>query len=556
MNTTLKILFVSIIYLYSVNVLGQFSGTISFADDSTNTSFSVKSQQDINQLINKNIKHLQNNGYLNAALDTLMFYKDTFNIVLYKGTKIVWKNFKITTGKKSEIVPAKFKYKIGKAVDLSKLNKYKAKIISYYENNGYPFAIINPITSLEDDSLNLHYIINKGELYKFDSLISNKFKISKRFLSGYLNINPGEKYNNDIIEKIPQKIEQLTFLKLKTNPTVTFGDGLARPEINIENKKSNYFNGLIGIVPDPENEKKYLVTGDLDLVLNNSTGQGEHVKLNWKKNDRFSQELDINTQWPFIFRLPFGFEGQIKMLKQDTSFVDIETRAGLFIYFNGSNTATGYYKNSQTIVLNPKDSLNINKTNTYGSGINIILKKQDNYLNPSKGYKLEFDISGGRRNTYDSLNKEIKAGYIDGLIIFDTYIPIIKNWSLNFSHTFAGIYSDKKLYLNEYIRTGGLKTFRGFDENEFISTTYNTSTLELRWLFENLSHFKVFSDFGAFKTKINEKSLINKAVGIGAGLNLHTNAGIFSISYALGRYHNTNFRLDNAKIHFGYVNSF
>jgi hypothetical protein len=548
-------LFVLIVILNTGNLLSQINGSIHIITDSSTISSTFKSEDEFKQAINKKLAALQNNGYLNAALDTLLSEKDTIFAAIYKGNQIVWKELRIIPNNSNIKIP-KFRLKVGKAVDLSKITSFKKKLLNAYENNGYPFATINPKTTIVENTLTLQLTIEKGNQYKFDSLIYNKFKISKRFLSGYLNISPGENYSDEIIQRIPQKIEQLTFLQLKSNPTVTFGQGLARPEINITQKKSNYFNGLLGIVPDPDREKKYLITGDIDLVLNNSVGRGEHLKLNWKKNDKYSQELDANIQWPYIFRLPFGFEGKINMLKQDTSFVDVETRTGLFIYFNGSNTATGYYKNSQTVVLNPKDSININRSNTYGSGLKITLKQQDNYLNPSKGYKFDIDISGGKRNTYDSLNQDIKASYIDGNVTLDGFIPLFRNWVINLKYTYGGIYSDKKLYFNEYIRLGGLKTFRGFDENEFISTSYNTSTIELRWLFENLSHFKLFTDIGAFKTKRDDNTLINKVFGIGTGLNLHTNAGIFSISYALGRYHNTRFRFDNAKIHFGYINSF
>jgi outer membrane protein insertion porin family len=501
------------------------------------------------------IKKLQSFGYINASVDSMIKKGDTTIALIYKGKQIYWKSFNLNFSSQNLKFP-KFKYKKGQIVDLVKLNNYQEKIIGIFENNGFPFASIIPLSNISGDSLSIVLNVEKGKLYKFDSLVFNKLKITKNFLSGYLNIKVGEAYDEEIFQDIPKKIEQLNFLQLKTNPSITFGDGLARPELNISEKKSNYFNGLIGIVPDPDREKKYIVTGDVDLTLNNSLGRGEYIFLNWKKNDRYSQQLDASMKWPYIFRLPLGLEGQIKMLKQDTSYVDIETRTGIFIFFNGSNTASGYYKNKQTIILNPLDSLNIKKANIYGTGTTLDLKNLDNYLNPSKGYEFYIDISGGRRNTYDSINNEIKAGYIDGYMKIEGFIPLYKNWTLNLKHRFSGIYSDKKLYTNEYLRVGGLKTFRGFNENEFLSISYNTSTIELRWLFENLSHFKLFTDVGAFKTRTDDKYLIKKALGIGTGLNLHTNAGIFSISYALGRYHNTKFQLNNAKIHFGYINSF
>ncbi|PLX14606.1 MAG: hypothetical protein C0599_18580 [Salinivirgaceae bacterium] len=549
-------IFILFLITASGKVYSQFIGEIVFIDDSTKTTQKVDDLEQFKNIINNNVTNLQKDGYINASADTLIEKADSARAYIYKGRQIFWKSMRSVNEGSNTFKLPKYKNKKGQPVNLIKLNQYQEKILNIYENNGYPFAFLTPKNTIKNDSLDLTLYITQGKFYAFDSVIYNRFKISKSFLSGYLNIKPGEPYNESSFKKIPQKIDQLAFLQLKTNPSITFGNGLARTELNLGEKKSNYFNGLVGIIPDPDRDNKYLVTGDIDLTLNNAIGRGENLKLNWKKNDRFSQELDAGLKWPYFFRLPLGFDGQIKMLKQDTSFVDIESRTGIFIFFNGSNTASGYYKNKQTIVLNPIDSINIRKTNTYGTGITLAIKKQDVYLNPSKGYEFAIDISGGKRNTFDSLNNEIQAGYIDGKLKLEGFIPLYKNWTLNLRHLYAGIYSDKKLYVNEYLRAGGLKTFRGFDENEFLSTSYNTSTIELRWLFENLSHFKLFADIGTFKMKPADKTMIKNAIGIGTGLNLHTNAGIFSISYAIGRYNNTRFQLNNAKIHFGYINSF
>lgn len=557
MIPNLKITLCLLFFILINNPLfAQIRGAILYLDDSTTQVGNYRDKKEFTKILDLNIKKLQRIGYINASLDSITEWDDSIKAKIFKGRKTHWKDFEINYKEKPNFKTPTLKFKKNDPVDLTKIEFYKEMIIKAYENNGYPFIKIIPHPTLANDSLKLVLEINQGKLYKFDSLIYNQFKISRNFLSGYLNIKPNEAYNENTFNKIPLKIEQLPFLKLKTNPSITFGNGLARPQLNLDEKKSNYFNGLIGLVPDPDQENKYLITGDIDLTLNNAIGKGEHLKLNWKKNDRYSQELDTKLKWPYIFRLPLGFEGQIKMLKQDTSYVDVESRTGIFIFFNGSNTASGYFKNAQTIVLNPIDTVNIRKTSTYGTGITLELKKQDNYLNPSKGYLFSIDLSGGKRNTFDSLNKEIKAGYIDGGVKIEGFVPIYKNWTLNLRNYYAGLYSDKKLYTNEYLRAGGLKTFRGFDENSFISTGFNISSIEVRWLFENLSHFKVFADLGTFKTRRDNKALVIRALGLGAGLNLHTNAGIFSISYALGRYQNTKIQLNNAKIHFGYINSF
>jgi hypothetical protein len=50
--------------------------------------------------------------------------------------------------------------------------------------------------------------------------------------------------------------------------------------------------------------------------------------------------------------------------------------------------------------------------------------------------------------------------------------------------------------------------------------------------------------------------LNNTFIGTGLGMAFETKAGIFNISYALGKRDDTNFNFHDAKIHLGYVSIF
>jgi hypothetical protein len=45
-------------------------------------------------------------------------------------------------------------------------------------------------------------------------------------------------------------------------------------------------------------------------------------------------------------------------------------------------------------------------------------------------------------------------------------------------------------------------------------------------------------------------------LGFGAGINMQTRAGIFSLNYALGKQFDNPINVGNAKIHIGYINRF
>ena len=80
--------------------------------------------------------------------------------------------------------------------------------------------------------------------------------------------------------------------------------------------------------------------------------------------------------------------------------------------------------------------------------------------------------------------------------------------------------------------------------------------LEYRFLLDKNSYF-----FGFFNAAYYEKRIINEFVhdtpyGFGTGLSFETKAGIFNITYALGKQFDNPILLRAAKIHFGIISVF
>ncbi len=508
--------------------------------------------------IQKQLLRQRKNGYINVSVDTFKIEEDSVTLFLYKGNQYTWKSFDLIYPKEINVSLKKYKVKKGKPINLPSLFEYKTNLVKTLENAGYPFAQVSGKLKTDSSQISVIYKVVPGKKFIFDTIAFNKSNISKTFIERYLGIKPGMLYDESLVTKIPTKIAQLSFLELKKKPVIRYGNNLARPEFQLVAKKSNFFNGLIGITPDEDKENSLIITGDIELSLINSLGKGESLKLKWKRNDKYSQELDASLKWPFLFKTPLGISSNIDILKEDTSFVDIEWSAGLYTFINGGNSITGYYKNTRTIVLSPSDTTSIFPATNYGTGILFDFQKFDNILNPLKGYHIIVDIGAGRRessNTSDTTGQE-KSGYFEGAIELTGFVPIYKNWTLKISNSSSGLYSDKPFFKNDLFRVGGLKTLRGFDENAFYATFYSISNIELRWLFEQNSHVKIFSDLGWINTKYLETNNITRAYSFGLGLNLHTTAGIFTINYALGKFNDNAFLLNNAKIHFGYINNF
>jgi len=116
--------------------------------------------------------------------------------------------------------------------------------------------------------------------------------------------------------------------------------------------------------------------------------------------------------------------------------------------------------------------------------------------------------------------------------------------------------AQEDLFLNELYRLGGSKQLRGFDEQTVFSDIYNILTLEYRLLLGENSYLAAFGDYGFVRNDLLDTNKWDNPIGIGAGLNFETGAGIFGISTAVGKTREIPFNFRNAKIHFGYLSVF
>ena len=135
------------------------------------------------------------------------------------------------------------------------------------------------------------------------------------------------------------------------------------------------------------------------------------------------------------------------------------------------------------------------------------------------------------------------------------YIPIGRLTTFKLSNKSAFMQSTT-IFENELFTFGGLKTLRGFDENSLSASLYSINSLEYRFIFEQNSALYLFADYAYYEKKTILSNLYDKPYGFGAGIDIETKAGIFTINYALGSQMGNPIQIKAAKIHFGYLNRF
>jgi len=492
-------------------------------------------------------------AYISASFDSVKFDSSTVKAYLFTGKKYKLQEINIQNIDKQLLRKLNISEKKIKAnkIKPAELNDFYDKIITYYENNSYPFAIIIPEkVEIIEDEIKINLQINKNKQIKINKIIiKGNPKLSETYIKRYLSLFENDAYNEDIISSINSKIEGLNFLSQIRKPEIEFYGNKADVYLYLKNKKANLFNGIIGFIPDKDNDYKLSFTGEVDFRLLNNFAKGEEIYLQWNRIEKLSQKLNVGTNIPFLFKSPFGLNVNFNLDKKDTTFMSVFGKTGIEYSFKNNDKIIAYAKISNSFILSSKniDTTLFKTVKSNIFGIAYQTQKLDYIFNPSRGFLLYSDIGSGNRKFSNSI-----YSFLDLKLNFDYYFPLFGKFVLKSSLRNSYMFSDSEIFQNEMYKIGGFNSVRGFDDDAFYTSGFSILSCEFRYLFERNSNVYAFIDY-ARTEQINETLNLT---GFGFGTNFNTKAGIFSIAYALGKQQNNPVQLSNSKIHLGYVNRF
>lgn len=525
-------------------------------------------KSEISQVINQ----LNSKAYLTASLDSILVDSTKYTAYLHLGDQFKWSYLKPVNIDEEVLSKIGFRDKVfnNKPFNQRQLANFLNETINHYENNGFPFASLSfDSVQIEGNTFKGNLILNKHHRYKVDSvLIYGTATISQRYIQNYIRIKHGDSYNEALIKNISTRIKELPFVEEKQPFKVIFNETESKIILDLKKKQASRFNGILGIQPNNETGKLRL-TGDVKLNLLNSFKKGEEIVFNWRSIQENTQDLNTGFSYPFVLNTPFGLDYNFKLYKRDTTFIDVFNKIGVRYILKGNNYFSVFYQNKSSSLLSTKNFASLTVLPDYADissqlyGIGVYFAKLDYNLNPRKGFSIAAEGAVGTKNI--KKNNAIKENLYDGIklnsslynatSILDYYIPLKKRSVIKLSSK-NGLTFNESLFDNELIRIGGLFTLRGFDEESIFATFYSIATVEYRYILEQNSFLYLFFD-GAYYEKDNVKGYVSdRPIGFGAGMSFDTKAGIFSISYALGKQFDNPILFRSAKIHFGFINYF
>lgn len=523
----------------------------------------------VEQSIKNQISLYKAKGFWDASYSK-RYLKNKAVVDYIKGSKYLWKKVEFVGLREQSSIAKEW---ANNQWFNSEVNPepYFRKILSYYDQNGYPYASISfKEVQIDSNQISAQILLEEGPLIRIDSInLKGNVKLAPSYLYGYLGVKPGKPFNGQRFKMADKLLRDLPFIEL-TKPTETWLTDTSA-QLNIYSKKVNtsFFSGIIGFQPGSGVSGRLQLTGDVSLKLWNILDHGEQIQLEWKRIANGTQSAHAYVMYPYIVGTPLAVWGEFDLFRRDTSFQTIEYGAGFdYLWYGNNKLRFGYIRQQSRLIerasyiasktLPPDIDIDWDKLN-----IAFDFARYDYRLNPTKGFKIQSIFQPGIRRIRpitelpDSLYKDfdLRSFQSYAYIEWEQYIRLHPKWTFYYQTKFAYQYSKTRFY-NDLLRIGGNNSLRGFDEASIYTNGYGIANMEFRFLFERNSNLFVFANGGFAEQALYKSYEGNWLYGFGAGLRFGTKAGILNLAYGLGAKNSEPIKFANSKIHVGFMGVF
>lgn len=461
----------------------------------------------------------------------------------------------------------------GSVYSSSRLEELIQSMLDYYENNGFPFAAvhINSILFAKDSSAGMpaeiadvQISVDTGKYARIDMIeVRGSTKTKDYVVLREARLKMGMPYSQKVIEEIPAKVNRLKFFEPVQVPDFYMNSknqGIL--SIGIKDRQTNTFDGVIGYVPGESSGKGGYITGLVNISLKNLLGTGRSAAVKWQKIDRNSQELDLRYLEPWLLGYPFNVSLGLYQIKQDTSYVARKVSSAVEFLATGEISASLSLQLESVIPaisaygLAPK----VYNSSLTTTGVNLKVDTRDDIYSPRRGiyflnsyYFSRKKINGPKEYIQNVEKTDINLQRLE--VDFGIYREVFRH------QVAAAEFHGRELRgsfteVSDLYRMGGMRTLRGYLENQFLANRLLWTNLEYRLLLTARSYAFLFSDIGYYLRNADEKNHTSKSSavkpGYGFGINLETGLGVLGVSYALAK----GDQLSDGKIHFGFIGDF
>lgn len=513
--------------------------------------------------------HYLSEGYLLANIDKLQFRQDSMQATINIGKRYKWHALGTDNIPEEMLSRSGYRRRDFEEIEFSgrQFNKLVTKLLAQSSNSGYPFASLQ-LEEIEADSTHVKGVLtyNPGPKILYDSLtIYPGNFIKHKFLENYLRTREGTLFQLKHIDQIRNAMSRLPYCQLQDSIKMGFTNNLCNIGLALKPVKANKIDALIGFLPNQKQGNGLLITGYVNLHLQNLFRSGKELSLSWRQFQQQSQKLDGYYKHPNLFNSPLGLGLKLNLLKQDSSFLN--TNFNLNGFYDHKKVEISFnadFKSSSSLST-VTDSLSLPEIADYSlqqGGISAYYNGLDDRLNPIRGSLAFADFKVGNKQisknpevadtVYDSI--DLKSVQIQLSVGGEVNQRVVGPFVLHLDATYAAVLNQDNLFTNDLIRLGGVNSLRGFNEFELFVSSYALARVEARLIMNSSSRLFLFYDQAFTDNSIN--NFTDQPRGFGAGILLDTGNGDLQLIYGLGVSAQQSLSLAQSKIHIGYVARF
>jgi translocation and assembly module TamA len=523
---------------------------------------------------------LQADAYLLASADRLRWGRDTVRAQLYVGEQFHWAYLRNGNLGDGLLTRAGYREKFFRhapwhPADWAALQE---RILTEAENQGYPFATVGlDSVRLDGQDIAGRVVLKRGPAVIFDSIqVIGSSKTKKRFLTKYLQIFPGTPYSQQRVDAAAVLLRQLPYVRLRAEPEVRFARGRARVYLLLDERSSNQFDAIVGLLPNTGTQGGLQFTGDVNINLRNLRGGGKQIGLQWRKVDALTQSLDGSYLHPNFFGTPLEVGATFNLYKQTDNYLTIRprvqvtypmARAGRLTFFAEQRSSRLLLDSlAYTQLTSTLPAYIDSEANSYG--LAYAHTNLDDLYFPHRGSFVT--VQGGAGTKTIRRNANISEALYSGVALRSTQYTfsarVERYWALGRQSVVLarlrgeGLFN-QQFFLNDLFRLGGLNSLRGFSENQFYTNAYGVGTVEFRQFTGSEGYVFVFADQALLQAYQSDRTLgrsLDQPTGLGTGISFRTAAGLFQFVYSVGRssFAGQHLGLSSSKIHFGLTSRF
>ncbi len=435
-------------------------------------------------------------------------------------------------------------------IAFSHIPNYLRDLTQQLSEQGQPFAKVQ-LTNIQrrsDKGLHAALSVVSSNSRKLDALVVKGYdNFPQSFLKYYANLKIGQTANPEELNKRVNRLNQLGFAEVVKAPAILFAEEKTSLYIYVSKNKANRFEGFLGFGNSDDNNKTGIF-GEIDLMLINNLNYGEVMQFRYLNQANGQTEFNFNMTLPYLAGSPMSLALGLHIFRKDSLFQNSSQTVGLKYQRHPNWQYQLSWETNQSAKIEENND-GIENFNGHFWGVGVQFQKVSSsvatLISPSK---FAIEVNLGRRQAESSALKQ------SSLALFGQYEFVLDRRHSIFTNIQSSyLFSDQYLE-NELLRTGGIETLRGFNENSISTSGFALLRSEYRYKLDASTYIHSVIDLALMNSLLSSKT--NKLSGIGLGLARKQFSGLFKLQMVVGQTNRQPYKLSDSKLHLSFTTNF